>query len=285
MNVRNWRYVAALAGIALATSALAQQQGSDSKEDRHPTANAQVGGELGLNAYETQSLAISRAANSVSQEANAIAARQALVGFLQLILTVGAAGAAGAAAYYAMKAAHAADRALTHAQLATKAELRAYVGMAKFDMKPEFSKRTRRPERYMIRIEWQNTGGTPARRLTSSTNAEGFLGGLRSDFDYPSATPLTEAKNLAPSQFHWATIHVTPQQLMSVAAGACLLLVWGWVEYNDVFEGTPRHRTETCYRVVVTGNPVTGAGVEMRLEPWSHFNGADEDSYHSPQTV
>ncbi len=34
--------------------------------------------------------------------------------------------------------------------------------------------------------------------------------------------------------------------------------VWGWLDYDDGFDGTPRRRTEFAYEVIVRGDPLQG---------------------------
>ena len=56
------------------------------------------------------------------------------------------------------------------------------------------------------------------------------------------------------------------------------VLVWGWVEYDEVFGNSPRHRTEFCYQLVVTGSPASWVGFSQ----YRAFNGADEDCTKKP---
>ena len=56
------------------------------------------------------------------------------------------------------------------------------------------------------------------------------------------------------------------------------VLVWGWVEYDEVFGNSRRHRTEFCYQLVVTGSPASWVGFSQ----YRAFNGADEDCTKKP---
>ena len=57
---------------------------------------------------------------------------------------------------------------------------------------------------------------------------------------------------------------------------------WGWVEYDDVFEGTSRHRTEFCFWVERVRFPQTGA-MAMGLRPHSRFSAVDRDCLRPPE--
>jgi hypothetical protein len=50
--------------------------------------------------------------------------------------------------------------------------------------------------------------------------------------------------------------------------------IWGWIDYDDVFEGTPRHRTEFCYEITLIGEGRIG----FRLL----YQGADNECYRQP---
>jgi hypothetical protein len=52
--------------------------------------------------------------------------------------------------------------------------------------------------------------------------------------------------------------------------------LWGWIEYDDIFPGSVRHRTEFCFQIIFERLPPTNEGW-LRYEPYSRFNAADED--------
>ena len=50
--------------------------------------------------------------------------------------------------------------------------------------------------------------------------------------------------------------------------------VWGWAEYDDVFSGTSRHRTEFCFEVKATRDPHTNE-IYVAFPMHKRFNAAD----------
>ena len=120
MSSRRGLYVAALGGLAVATTAIAQQQPERPKQSSQHPAVAQADSTQGAVVYDLQSLTVSREANTISRAANRIVSEQARYSFLQIVLGgVGvffaaiAAGAAIAAANYARQAAQAAAKSAT----------------------------------------------------------------------------------------------------------------------------------------------------------------------------
>jgi len=49
---------------------------------------------------------------------------------------------------------------------------------------------------------------------------------------------------------------------------------WGWVEYDDIFSGTPRHRTEFAFQIVRT-RPPNSTELCVSFQPLDRFNAID----------
>jgi hypothetical protein len=61
--------------------------------------------------------------------------------------------------------------------------------------------------------------------------------------------------------------------------------IWCWIEYRDVFPGTPIRRTEWCSELVLFGDPTDPRLSDetlFRLDVVDRFNGADDDCYRRP---
>jgi hypothetical protein len=74
-----------------------------------------------------------------------------------------------------------------------------------------------------------------------------------------------------------AILPVQLEQMDNILAGTQYLYVWGWAEYDDVFAGTSRHRTEFCFRWTVGGNVRDAKKVSTRYNIHERHNGADEE--------
>jgi len=54
---------------------------------------------------------------------------------------------------------------------------------------------------------------------------------------------------------------------------------WGWVDYNDMFEESPRHRTEFCFEILSVER---GGRSEFRYRYHRLHNGYDDECYRPP---
>jgi hypothetical protein len=59
------------------------------------------------------------------------------------------------------------------------------------------------------------------------------------------------------------------------------LYVWGWAEYDDVFDGTERHRTEFCYSIGFSDRHAADI-VSSDFIRYRHYkgNGVDQECRH-----
>jgi hypothetical protein len=75
--------------------------------------------------------------------------------------------------------------------------------------------------------------------------------------------------------WHSPSVTVGATELQDPAVPAERYL-WGWIEYDDIFPGSIRHRTEFCFQIIFERLPPTNEGW-IRFEPYSRFNAADSD--------
>ena len=105
---------------------------------------------------------------------------------------------------------------------------------------------------------------------------------LPKDFDYPDVGAEgieTEKSTIGPGQYIQMTIGVSLADAQAVMRQERSLFVWGWIEYDDIFENTPRRRTEVCVQVEVNADCRSCTPTVVGL-----FNGADDDCHHKPKT-
>jgi hypothetical protein len=135
---------------------------------------------------------------------------------------------------------------------------------------------------------WENTGMTPTRNGRSHVSWKYFERSVPADFDfsdfddlgnrilsYDAYRPLIVGpKSTALSP----VINVEPSILRQVRDLQGKLLIWGWVEYDEIFPGARRHRTEFCYQVAVSGSPASHVGFSQ----YHMHNGVDDDCMKKP---
>ena len=105
----------------------------------------------------------------------------------------------------------------------------------------------------IIMPRWQNTGGTPTRKMTNHANWKYFPGAIPEDFDFkdlgsdgkPDDGKSNQPMFIAPKGDQFSETLRIPIEFVDLArTHRGQILMWGWTEYDDVFLGTLRHRTE-----------------------------------------
>jgi hypothetical protein len=132
---------------------------------------------------------------------------------------------------------------------------------------------------------WKNSGKTPTKHAVSIVNKWHAVkaGDLPShfDFDFPDYS-RPERMIIGPNAtMHSSPFDFTTEELDQFRNGSAKCYIWGWIDYNDIFERTERHRSEFCFEIIVTGNPLYRAGgfLYPRRGP---FNGFDAECMRKP---
>jgi hypothetical protein len=109
--------------------------------------------------------------------------------------------------------------------------------------------RTEEPGTTILLFKWKNSGATPTRRLIHHVNWQPFDSkGIPDNFTFPDTADTKSANGFfGPKAVHYALpIDIPQERIIAASEGRCRIFIWGWAEYNDVFGGTERHRTEFC---------------------------------------
>jgi hypothetical protein len=161
-------------------------------------------------------------------------------------------------------------------------QLRAYVSLEKIDDRPD-------GKLWNFRPIFVNSGETPTRRLINGLEAitllkeptveEFFNGG-----GYQEPEKKISSGIIGPKlKVNGGNISIEKEEIFLAYTGIHFLYIFGFAEYNDVFVGTQRHRTEFCFRILVSKHPVT-ADMNCRYEFFGPYNGQDEDCHKKPYT-
>lgn len=164
---------------------------------------------------------------------------------------------------------------------------RAFVFLRKYTLTAQLDHAGKIRE-WQITPVFENSGNTPTRRLVSRINlaisdGEGpeemnFRDGWKEEEPQEYVTyliaPKTQSLSL-PFQIHIVDID-------AVKRGEKRMFIYGWVDYDDVFPGTPRHRTEFCGELTVIGNPAVDDPSWARISTYRKYNGADDECYRGP---
>jgi hypothetical protein len=130
----------------------------------------------------------------------------------------------------------------------------------------------------------ENSGATPPKHMETRTNWQWFEDGVvPNNFDFPEHREKAEIALLGPRAVIEGDPAVVPRPIIDRVAKSGRLLVWGWVDYDDVFDGTARHRTEFCYEITVIERRDEWQKVFLDSRFYGKHNAADDECYRRPQ--
>jgi hypothetical protein len=177
-------------------------------------------------------------------------------------------GVAQASADAAKKSAQVAESALVELN-------RAFVFLKSLDIREGETDKTA----IDVWVAWENFGVTQTKNLQTFLNCEVFPAANDvSAFDFRDrGTDKKRAAYIGPKGLMpMHPVSIPKPALEAVADGLSRALIWGWVEYDDIFPNTPRHRTEFCSEIVVKrsadGKSLHGMNINHDA-----YNGAEEE--------
>jgi hypothetical protein len=164
---------------------------------------------------------------------------------------------------------------------------RAFISV-QFDMGQMVNRARGRTEQWVVVPKWKNAGSTPAKNMFTHSSSNSFPGKLPDDFTFPDIMPQGQSEHersfVAPQdEIITDGITFTSEELLAVKDGKIRIYIWGWAEYDDVFEGSPPHRTEFCNEIVLSDDPFkiyeNGARFPVSLKIYPKHIGADEGCF------
>jgi hypothetical protein len=164
-----------------------------------------------------------------------------------------------------------------------ESQLRAYVVLDDIDHEEIPHPAGRDPD-LRVFVRWKNAGGTPARSVRWDINRTILAGNLPSNFGFPPLDIGTKAATIGPGQVTKdVSLLIDAIDVGNAHYRGESLYVWGWVEYSDVFIGTPRRRSEFCVEVSLQSKD--GGGLDYRNHTETEHNGNDDDCLKRPMTT
>lgn len=142
---------------------------------------------------------------------------------------------------------------------------------------------------YRVTAEFVNTGNTVAKRFTGTANYVLFQNEIAADFKYPDRTEAAPNHGLVgPRVINPFPIDIAIQDIIEIREKKQHGYMYGWVEYNDVFEITRKRRTEFCVEILVVGEPLRvkdppspGTSV-LGFAGKGPYNATDDDCFYKP---
>ncbi len=124
-------------------------------------------------------------------------------------------------------------------------------------------------------IVLENTGETPVRKMICNYNYCCFPGDIPGDFKYPDTIPLLYGV-IGRKTILDARVLIPFNAFEDARTKKQRFYIYGWVDYNDVFPNTPRHRTESCYEVIISKDR------KFIYNIYGNYNGSDDECSRKP---
>ena len=133
---------------------------------------------------------------------------------------------------------------------------------------------------YRMCVILENSGRTPANRLIYNIATFQFTDGLEDGFNFSDSAESYKAVLGPGATLITKAFFLSLTTITQVEIGNYRYLLYGSIDYDDVFAGTERHRTEFCYELVV--NKV-GEETHSAFVPYPEFNAVDGDCRRPPK--
>jgi hypothetical protein len=207
-----------------------------------------------------------------------------VVGFVGLAYTI----------YYAKRAWSAAERSVQKSdetlramQDAERRELRACIHNEKANLTGVLGEDGRLVE-IRISIAWRNCGQTPARNVICSASMATFEDSPPLNFDFPDIKklgPEASRMTIGPGLFQESGLLIPLESINAMLVSKKQTYVWAWAEYNDVFDGGDRHRTEIAFEVFISPKKGPNDPHLVSTANLPVFNGVDGDCFRKPYST
>ena len=140
---------------------------------------------------------------------------------------------------------------------------------------------------YQMVVIFTNTGHTPAKNVQTNSNIVVFDERVPDNFQY--ADRITAAPGygvVGPNVPITFPLGIALQDIHDIQNKTRIGLVYGWTEYDDIFEGTARRRTEFCLQIEVASGVLhvipqqRGGPSALGFVVYGPYNAIDNDCFH-----
>ena len=132
---------------------------------------------------------------------------------------------------------------------------------------------------------FENSGATLARNVEYRINFSIFEMPLDLGFEFPDYGDVNDLECLSISSkqvIYGKPIELDASALKKLADKTRFAYIWCWLDYDDIFTDTPRHRSELCCQVTAVGD-LQSERCELRYQRYGQFNGFDDECVRKPR--
>jgi hypothetical protein len=140
-----------------------------------------------------------------------------------------------------------------------------------------------RIRKYRVAVVLKNGGKTPTRYARCEVNSQRIRGAIPAGFDFPDSG-IAETMLIGPgAEAFTRGITFNAGDVDATAGTDENYYVWGWIDYNDVFTDSARHRTEFCFKI--SADNQHGGETYLTFNPHERFFAADSDCMRKPTAL
>jgi hypothetical protein len=130
--------------------------------------------------------------------------------------------------------------------------------------------------------QWENGGNTPAKNRTTHIHCDVFEQPIGFNFEFPDlGDVVSDGGIIGPRAVMQTHIEIPVEIFDKARSGGAHVYMWGWTDYNDIFQRTKRHRTEFCVEIIVHGDVRTET-CQFSFAQQGRHNGSDEQCLREP---
>lgn len=137
------------------------------------------------------------------------------------------------------------------------------------------------PQSYRIAVNFENSGQTPAVRVVYNFNCKSIGEKLLAGFSFPDIAPANRGVLGPKATLAVRDRSIPAQSISDIVSGKARWFIWGWVDYDDIFDKTDRHRTEFCFEVA--GSRLPSGDIFISFPMHDRFNATDKDCLRRPE--
>jgi len=142
---------------------------------------------------------------------------------------------------------------------------------------------------YRLHINVLNSGRTVAKNYVSHVNFAVF-DAIPENLRFPDRPHDKLNKNIiGPQSRTYFQVDLFIQDAIATYEGRKKPLIYGWIEYDDIFPQNARHRCEFCMAIEVFADPRFAPRVEqgkaipiVTISPYGGYNAYDDDCLYRP---
>jgi hypothetical protein len=126
---------------------------------------------------------------------------------------------------------------------------------------------------YRLSAILRNGGQTPATNVVTNVSCSRLPKSIPDDFTFPDAPEFGHGIVGPDGEIQTLSVEISANEFERVDDLEWYL--WGWIEYDDIFSGTSRHRTEFCFEI--DRSRLQGSNeLWVGFKPLSKYNAVDD---------